>query len=1105
MKKRMMAIVLSLAMLTSLPCYSVTADGVNPESVVVVSEDCADGAEAAETDLEENAVEVAETTSDEADAEAASEAGTEVQTEAASEAGTEAQTETASEAGTEAQTEAAVEASTEAQTEAAAEAGTEAQTEAAPEAGTEAQTEAASETGTEVQTEAAEANTEAETSAEVEAGAEAETEFAAELSTETETETAAEANAETETESAAEANVEAETESAAEANVEAETESAAEVSAEAATETQSDDGIMVSSVEDAASDAQSVATTTTTELEVNKTYYISDILNTTQYFTVSGAGRVQFILENCTYPSSYTLYMHGTGLIGTNDSYQYNSCELKLITDLEGATSYYATLPEGKQYNFKLSGSTAKTNSEATLYIKYEAAGTYNGETESNDSFDTANQISLNTQYDAAVSYPDEYDYFRFTLSASSKVSISYGFYDESYSYDYLYAYLYSEDSNGNTTCLYYDRISCVNSSYATSFSDLRLPAGNYFIVVNNYSSYYVPYNVTVTSTAESSSSYEIEKNDLTSQANSKSVNTWYTGNINIYKSNGGSSDIDWFSYKITEKCYLTVELKTPRQSSGTVTATLYKLSGSELTEVTTITSGSDAYLASETLFCKSGTYYLKMSGSSADWDYSVSLTKEKYVALTEITLPTTKSIKVGSTATLKASLAPTNASEKGLTWTSSNTKVATVDENGKVTAVKSGKTTITVKSSFSDTSKIKATCTVYVTTPVTLKISSATNTSSGIKLTWTKVSGADGYYIYRRTNSGKYSSTPTKTIKSGSTVSWTDTSIKSKNGTTYVYKVVPYSDYIAGSGTGKKITRLTGTSLSSLSSSAVGKLTVKWKKASSVSGYQIQYSTSKKFTSGNKTKLVSGKSKSSYTLTGLTAGTTYYVRIRTYKTVSGKKYYSAWSSANSKKVKNLTASYSYSKTDKSKTYGNVKANVYYQKVVLKGSSSAIKKINSSIESDMKSFLNSSNRDSLYEYAKTGNEAGCKDSYYYTATSTVTYNNNGIISIKVKTYWYAGGVSNTDVYGLTYDLSTGKKLSLVNVCSGGSAAIEEAVLAEAEDSYIPSSGVATVEDYSAKNMSFYLKSNYKAVVCFAPYELDQGGAYISFEITSKYK
>ncbi len=77
-------------------------------------------------------------------------------------------------------------------------------------------------------------------------------------------------------------------------------------------------------------------------------------------------------------------------------------------------------------------------------------------------------------------------------------------------------------------------------------------------------------------------------------------------------------------------------------------------------------------------------------------------------------------------------------------------------------------------------------------------------------------------------------------------------------------------------------------------------KFTVKWKKqATQTTGYQIQYSTSSKFKSP-KTVTVSKNSTTSKTIAKLKAKKKYYVRIRTYKTVNGKKIYSSWSKSKS-------------------------------------------------------------------------------------------------------------------------------------------------------------------------------------------------------------
>lgn len=85
--------------------------------------------------------------------------------------------------------------------------------------------------------------------------------------------------------------------------------------------------------------------------------------------------------------------------------------------------------------------------------------------------------------------------------------------------------------------------------------------------------------------------------------------------------------------------------------------------------------------------------------------------------------------------------------------------------------------------------------------------------------------------------------------------------------------------------------------------------ITVKWKKVKSIKGYQIEYSTSKKFTKKTSKKvLVSKQKKTSTAIKNLKAKKTYYVRIRTYKNVkfNGKtvKVYSSWSKSKSVKTK---------------------------------------------------------------------------------------------------------------------------------------------------------------------------------------------------------
>ena len=89
------------------------------------------------------------------------------------------------------------------------------------------------------------------------------------------------------------------------------------------------------------------------------------------------------------------------------------------------------------------------------------------------------------------------------------------------------------------------------------------------------------------------------------------------------------------------------------------------------------------------------------------------------------------------------------------------------------------------------------------------------------------------------------------------------------------------------------------------LSTLTAGKqqLTVKWKKGTGITGYEVQYGLKKSF-AGAKTVTIKKAATVKTVLKNLTTGKTYYVRIRAYKTVNGKKYFSAWSKAKSAKVK---------------------------------------------------------------------------------------------------------------------------------------------------------------------------------------------------------
>ena len=141
-----------------------------------------------------------------------------------------------------------------------------------------------------------------------------------------------------------------------------------------------------------------------------------------------------------------------------------------------------------------------------------------------------------------------------------------------------------------------------------------------------------------------------------------------------------------------------------------------------------------------------------------------------------------------GKSKTLKATVAPTNAANKSVTWTSSNKKIATVSSKGKVTGKKAGTATITVKAK--DGSGKKATCKVVVTAPATATTAKKTTTTTAARSQTKRITTPTSGTTNRSVSTG--SGTPTasgttKTLSSGSTsgTGTGSTASKSATGTT--------------------------------------------------------------------------------------------------------------------------------------------------------------------------------------------------------------------------------------------------------------------------------------------------------------------------------
>lgn len=173
----------------------------------------------------------------------------------------------------------------------------------------------------------------------------------------------------------------------------------------------------------------------------------------------------------------------------------------------------------------------------------------------------------------------------------------------------------------------------------------------------------------------------------------------------------------------------------------------------------------------------------------------------------------------------------------------------------------------------------------------------------NALTLKWRKSANAQGYFIYRATSkNGTYKRV--KIIKNVNTTSWKNTGLTC--GTTYYYKIRAYRQ----AGTSKKYSAYTAIkscktkpATPSVSSTAgMRKITVKWNKVTGATRYVVYRATTK---NGKYKKLATLKSsRRSYTNTKLTSKKAYYYKVRAYRTVKGKNYYSNYSGYTMKKAK---------------------------------------------------------------------------------------------------------------------------------------------------------------------------------------------------------
>ena len=268
----------------------------------------------------------------------------------------------------------------------------------------------------------------------------------------------------------------------------------------------------------------------------------------------------------------------------------------------------------------------------------------------------------------------------------------------------------------------------------------------------------------------------------------------------------------------------------------------------------------------------------------------------------------------VGGSEVLSATVLPADATNKQVTWLSSTPSIATVSQSGVVTGVKEGTTQISVITAEGSKTAI---CSVTVSgqTPIT-PTEPGTQTGGIIdpatgKTAAATFSGMEIELDYTSTAYNGSDKEPGVAIQDASGNDLTEdvdytldyyNNLTVGKATVIVSGKGKYAGVIAGVRFTIKPKTVTVKSVKKASSR---KLNVVWAShKAQTTGFQVRYATTKKFKSGTyKTVTLTSKSATSKVLTKLKAGKTYYVKVRAYKTVDGKKIYSSWSKVKSAKA----------------------------------------------------------------------------------------------------------------------------------------------------------------------------------------------------------
>lgn len=399
------------------------------------------------------------------------------------------------------------------------------------------------------------------------------------------------------------------------------------------------------------------------------------IVDVNKQIKVSSQQRYQFEVKS-------NGYLKFSGEVNSGmELYQYDG-NMNLV--LMGSLDYGYRIPAGKYVII-----TGVISKDTNLYIDYKDESGELVEKEYNNTIDKATKIETNQWYRGDTSsikgQSSDVDYYMFNVAEQSSIYAEMNNNGGKYSLEVF-------DGSGNTVA----NGQKLNIQETAGTNKVRVPAGTYYLKVSPLDvRVNSEYSLRVVKTQESDGRYEQEVNDTPDKANIISINNIYTGNIHT------ATDIDYFKFEVDKNYIINLEVAC----SSTVDNRLYNVKmykeGNENEVLFNGYTNENGKLDNSVLSIDKGSYiFVIQKGDyyNPSVDYSIGIADKEEKKIESIVInAVNSSYIVGDTGELGYAISPSDATNKGVVWVSSNESIVTVDSEGRITCVSEGEAIVTV------------------------------------------------------------------------------------------------------------------------------------------------------------------------------------------------------------------------------------------------------------------------------------------------------------------------------------------------------------------------------------------------------------------------